>query len=35
MKIEWGNVSEREHFADLGVNGKMILKYILEKHELD
>ena len=27
----WGNLRERGHFEDLGVNGRIILKYIFKK----
>jgi hypothetical protein len=31
----WGNLSERVHFEDLGIDGKIILKLIKEGHGLD
>jgi hypothetical protein len=27
----WGNLRERDHLKDLGVDGRIILKWILEK----
>ena len=29
----WGNLSEREHLEDLGVDGRIILRWIFSKWE--
>jgi hypothetical protein len=29
----WGNLKEREHFEDLGINGRVILKLIIRKSD--
>jgi hypothetical protein len=29
----WGNLKERDHFEDLGLNGRMILNCILKKED--
>ena len=29
----WGNLREREHFEDLGINGRVILKLIIRKSD--
>jgi hypothetical protein len=29
----WGNLNRRNHFEDLGVDGRIILTYILKKRE--
>jgi hypothetical protein len=31
----WGYLKERDYLKDLGVNGRMILKWILNKWELE
>ena len=30
----WGNVSERDHLGDLGVDGRIILKSIFKKWDV-
>jgi hypothetical protein len=28
-ELKWGNLKERKHFKDLGVEGKIIIKWII------
>ena len=31
----WGNLRERDHFEDSGIRGRMILRWIFRKQDVD
>jgi hypothetical protein len=31
----WGNLRERDHWGDAGINGKIILRWIFRKWDMD
>jgi hypothetical protein len=38
-RVLWGNLNERDHFGDPGIDGRILLRWIFRKcdvgHELD
>ena len=34
-RFRWGNVRERDHLEDLGVDGKIILRWIFRKWDVE
>jgi hypothetical protein len=32
VEFWWGNLKERDHFEDLGLNGRIILKWTFQKY---